>query len=68
VDRHDVLFLVAEGRDAWTVFTADGPGRLARVGTIPQSVNSLSTSRDLERAVVNTRDYRADAWMSRVIR
>jgi hypothetical protein len=30
-------------------------------------VSSLTASRDLKRTVANVRDYRADAWMSKVI-
>jgi hypothetical protein len=35
---------------------------------VPKPVNSLSVSRDRRRVVANVRDYRADAWMSKVIR
>jgi hypothetical protein len=68
VDGHDALFLVAEGRETWSVYTADGPGRIVPLGTLPRPVSSLTTSRDMRRVVANVRDYRADAWMSKVIR
>ena len=67
-DERDPLFLLGEGRDTWSVFTAEGPGRIVPLGAVPRPVNSLSVSRDRRRAVANVRDYRADAWMSRVIR
>ena len=67
-DAGDPLFLLGEGRDTWSVFTAEGPGRVAPLGAVPRPVNSLSVSRDRRRVVANVRDYRADAWMSRVIR
>ena len=68
VDGHEALFLVSEGRDVWTISTVDGPGRVTPLGTIPRPVSSLTLSRDRRRAVANVRDYRADAWMSKVIR
>jgi hypothetical protein len=67
VDGHDALFLVQEGRETWSLYTADGPSRIAKLGTIPRPVSSLTASRDLKRIVANVRDYRADAWMSKVI-
>ena len=67
VDGHDALFLLAEGRDSWRLFAADGPGRVSPLGAIPRPVSSLNASRDLRRVVANVRDYRADAWMSKVI-
>jgi hypothetical protein len=68
VDDHEALFLVSEGRDSWSIFAVDGPGRVRRLGTIPRPVSSLTLSRDGRRVVANVRDYRADAWMSKVIR
>jgi serine/threonine protein kinase len=68
VDGHDALFLVAEGRETWGLYTVDGPGRVASLGTLPRPVSSLTTPWDLRRVVANVRDYRADAWMSKVIR
>jgi len=68
VDGHEALFLVSEGRDSWSVHVVDGPGRVRPLGTIPRPVSSLTLSRDRRRVVANVRDYRADAWMSKVIR
>jgi hypothetical protein len=67
IDGHDALFLVQEGREAWHLYTADGPDRVVSIGTIPRPVSSLTASRDLKRVVANVRDYRADVWMSKVI-
>ncbi len=68
IDARDPLFLLGEGRDTWSVFAAAGPGRITPLGAVPRPVNSLSISRDRRRVVANVRDYRADAWMSKVIR
>jgi hypothetical protein len=68
VDGHDAYFLVSEGRDVWSISRVDGPGRITPLGTIPRPVSSLTLSRDRRRIVANVRDYRADVWMSKVIR
>jgi hypothetical protein len=56
VDGHDALFLVAEGRETWSVYTADGPGRIVPLGPLPRPVRSLPTSRDMRGVVANLRD------------
>ena len=58
---------VIEGRESWHLYTADGPNRVASIATIPRPVTSLTSSLNLKRIVANVRDYRADAWMSKVI-
>ena len=68
VEGHEALFLVSEGRDMWSISAVDGPGRVTPLGTIPRPVSSLTLSRDRRRVVANVRDYRADAWMSKVIK
>ena len=68
VDGRDVLLLLSQGRDAWSVYGADAPGRVRPLGTVPRPVSALTISRDRRRVVANVRDYRADAWMSKVIR
>jgi serine/threonine-protein kinase len=68
IDGHDALFLLQAGRETWSAFTVDGPGHATKLAVIPRPLASLSVSRDLTRAVANIDDYRADAWMSRVIR
>jgi serine/threonine protein kinase len=56
-----------DGRESWSLY-ADEPGRIAPLGTLPRPVSSLTTSRDMRRIVANVRDYRAGAWMRKVIR
>ena len=68
VDGHEALFLVSEGRDSWSISAVDGPGRVEPLGTVPRPVSSLTLSHDRRRVVANVRDYRADAWMSKVIK
>ncbi|HEX7981118.1 MAG TPA: protein kinase, partial [Gemmatimonadaceae bacterium] len=68
VDGHDALFLVQEGLSTWSVYAVDGPDRATRLVTIPRPLESLTVSRDGARVVANVADYRADAWMSKVVR
>jgi hypothetical protein len=68
VDGHDALLLLEEASETWSLHTVDGPGRVAPLGRIARPLYSLTASRRLDRVVANVRDYRADAWMSRVIR
>ncbi|HET9800032.1 MAG TPA: hypothetical protein VFP90_18690, partial [Gemmatimonadaceae bacterium] len=63
---HDAVFGVAETADAWTLFAVDG-GKLTSLGTIGRPTFVLSVSQDLSRAVVSSLDYRADAWLNKVV-
>jgi hypothetical protein len=44
------------------------PARFGGVAHLVADPAHRTTSRDMRRAVANVRDYRADAWMSKVIR
>jgi hypothetical protein len=68
VDGHDALLLLEEASEMWSLNAVDGPGRITPLGRIARPLNSLTASRKLVRIVANVRDYRADAWMSKVIR
>ena len=56
-----------EPRDTWTIYRIRGPGRVEKVGVIPRPVWKITTSADLSRAAVLTRDYRGAVWMFRVV-
>ena len=43
------------------------PLQMRRIGEVPLPVISFSVSRDMKRAVVATREYRGDIWMSSVV-
>ena len=58
----------ARVRTASASTTLPGRGRSRRIGEVPLPVISFSVSRDMKRAVVATREYRGDIWMSRVVR
>ena len=67
VDGHEALFLVGETQDSWSLFAIDGPGAIKPLGTVGLPINWVSVSRDLSRASVVVRDYRADAWLNKVV-
>jgi hypothetical protein len=62
------FFSVAQTEETLSFFKLTGPGRMERIGTSPRPVQLVSVSQDLKRAVASERDYRADAWMSNVIK
>ena len=67
VDAHEGLFLVAETQNSWSLFAIDGPGALTPLGTVGRPISWFSVSRDLSRASAVVTDYRADAWLSKVV-
>jgi hypothetical protein len=68
MEGHDAIYLVQEGLSTWTAYLVDGRERVTRLGTIPRPLETLSISQDGRRVVANVADYRADAWMSKVVR
>jgi hypothetical protein len=68
VNAHDALLAVAETQDSWSLYAIDGAGSdgtlLARVG---RPIATISVSEDMTRAALMVRDYRADAWLSKVV-
>ena len=62
------LFLVAPVSAAsLSYFKLAGPGKVQHIGTSSR-YQRLSVSSDMKRGTVQLRDYRADAWLSKVIR
>jgi hypothetical protein len=62
------LVQVAETQDFLTFFKVTGPGKIQRLGATQRSTRATSESSDLQRSLILERDYRADAWMSKVVR
>jgi hypothetical protein len=61
-------FLVAEPtQESLAFYKLTAPGQLQRLGGSTRN-RSLTASDDLSRATVQVVDYRADAWLSKVIR
>ena len=54
-------------QESVTLLKLPSQGPMQTLGTIPRPVRNVSTSSDLKRATADERDYRADAWMSKVV-
>ena len=63
-----IAFTVWSGSDAATMYQLAGPGQEKTIGPIAHVSNTMSVSRDLQRATIMWRDYRGDAWMYRVVK
>jgi hypothetical protein len=48
-------------------FKLTGPGQVQSLGDSPRPIRQVSVSKDMKWVAVQERDYRADAWMSKVI-
>ncbi|HEY8793322.1 MAG TPA: protein kinase [Gemmatimonadaceae bacterium] len=58
---------ISQSQDALSLFKLTGPGKIQSLGPSPRPVRGVYVSGDMKRAAVTERDYRADAWMSKVI-
>ena len=67
VKGHDALFAVAESQEAWSLYALDGPKGMSLVGRAGRPTFDISVSQDMSRAVLMVMDYRADAWLSKVV-
>ncbi len=62
------LFLVlARTQGALSFYKLAGPGQMQALGDSPRPMRGLTISRDMKRVSVLERDYRADAWISKVV-
>jgi hypothetical protein len=64
---HDALFAVAETQEAWSLYAADAPGTLTLVTKVGRPIFDVSVSQDMSRVALMVMDYRADAWLSKVV-
>jgi len=62
------LVQMAENQESLSFHKLLGPGRVQALGTPPRPLAGVTVSRDLKRATAIESDYRADAWLSKVIR
>jgi hypothetical protein len=63
-----LLIIVFDSLESATLYRARIGGPIERLGSVPRPVSRVRVSNDLLRAVVSTREYRGDAWMSKVVR
>jgi WD40 repeat protein len=62
-----IFLAVSQSQESLSFFKATGPGQLQSLGVSPRPLRGVTVSRDMKRAAASERDYRADAWMSRVV-
>ena len=58
---------VSRTQGSLSFFKLTGPGQLQSLGDSPRPIRQVSVSKDMKRVAVQERDYRADAWMSKVV-
>jgi hypothetical protein len=67
VDGHDALMAIAETQFAWSLYTLDADGGMKLAAKVGRPLWGVSVSRDMQRVALSELDYRADAWMHRVV-
>jgi hypothetical protein len=63
-----IAFTVWSSTDAATMHRLTGPGQSKALGALSHVSNTISVSKDLQRATIMWREYRGDAWMYRVVK
>jgi hypothetical protein len=63
-----VLFMPWDTPESAVLYRVTGPGRAARLGSVPRPIAGISLSDDLKRAAVLESNYHGDAYMSRIVR
>ena len=63
----NTIILDVHRAHAEDIYHLTGPGKSRPVGEVRRTVIAFSVSRDMKRAIVGTREYRGDIWMSRVV-
>jgi hypothetical protein len=63
-----VLLLVNDTPESATFYRAKFDGKVERLGSTPRPTSNITMSTDLKRAFAVTKDYRGDAWLSKVAR
>jgi hypothetical protein len=62
-----VLVSASRTQGSLSFFKLTGPGQMQSLGDSPRPMRAISISQDMKVASVLQRDYRADAWMSKVV-
>ncbi|HET7372347.1 MAG TPA: hypothetical protein VFJ20_03150, partial [Gemmatimonadaceae bacterium] len=58
---------VSRTQGSQSFFKLTGPGQMQSLGDAPRPMRGISISRDMKLTSVLERDYRADAWISKVV-
>jgi hypothetical protein len=66
LDDGSVFLQVSRTQESLSFYKVTGPGQLQSLGDSPRPLRQVSVTRDMKHATALERDYRADAWMSKV--
>jgi hypothetical protein len=66
LDDGTIFLQVAPTQESLSFFKVIGPGQVQPLGTSPRPLRQVSVTSDMKHATALERDYRADAWMSKV--
>ncbi len=61
-----VFLQISRTQESLSFYKVTGPNQLQSLGDSPRPIRQVSVSRDMKHATALERDYRADAWMSKV--
>ncbi|MEP7064783.1 MAG: serine/threonine-protein kinase [Gemmatimonadota bacterium] len=62
-----VFLQASRSQGSLSFFKLTGPGQMQSLGDSPRPMRSMTISRDMKHVAVQERDYRADAFMSKVL-
>jgi Protein kinase domain len=62
-----VFLQLSRTQGSLSFFKLTGPGQMQSLGDSPRPIRGVSISRDMKQVSVQERDYRADAFMSKVV-
>jgi hypothetical protein len=68
LDDGSLAIALLDAEASYSLYRARVGGQMVRLGSIPRALSTINVSADMKRAVVVTRDYHGDAWMSKVTR
>ncbi|MDQ2767445.1 MAG: serine/threonine-protein kinase, partial [Gemmatimonadota bacterium] len=61
-----IFLQVSRTQESLSFYKLTAPGQMQSLGDSPRPLRQVSVSRDMKHATALERDYRADAWMSKV--
>ena len=68
MDDGGILLVLFDTPESISFYRVGREGSQVRIGSMPRPMAGVTVSRDLKRAVVMSKDYKGDAWISKVVR
>ena len=66
LDDGSLFLQMAPTQESLSFYKITGPGQMQSLGNSPRPLRQVSVTKDMKHATALERDYRADAWMSKV--